>query len=302
MIITRLSGGLGNQMFQYAIGRALSLRKNTELVLDISSFSSIKKGETPRIYLLDNFNILGRIATEDDYRKLGLSNIKNKNFKAIIQRKIFRLQESLRPISKKKFLLERSFTFDKEVLNAPNNCLISGVWQSAKYFEEIKDAIRKEFTLSRSLLSSEISKILNEIESTPQSVSLHIRRGDYIENVATNKKHGVCSAEYYRKATKYILNNFPEARFFIFSDDIEWVKTNFKIPAPVSYASSVHIKDYVELILMSKCKHNIIANSSFSWWGAWLNSNPNKIVVSPQKWFTSTTDTKDLIPKSWIRL
>ena len=147
MIITRLSGGLGNQMFQYATGRALSIRKNTELVIDTSSFSNIKLGELIRTYTLDKFNISGKMATENDYKHIGLINIKNQNLIAKIQRKFFRLKESLKPISKQQFIIERKFEFDQGVFDVSDSCLLSGVWQSEKYFKDAEQIIRNDMTL-----------------------------------------------------------------------------------------------------------------------------------------------------------
>ncbi len=122
-------------------------------------------------------------------------------------------------------------------------------------------------------------------------------------NTHTNQKHGICPPEYYQQAIKYIQTQVNDPHFFVFSDDIGWVKSHLKIPDPVNYVSNNDISSQEELLLMSSCKHNIIANSSFSWWGAWLNQYPEKIVIAPKKWFNlETIDTRDLIPETWIRL
>jgi len=135
------------------------------------------------------------------------------------------------------------------------------------------------------------------------SVSLHIRRGDYLTMQKAIDTIGVCPLDYYDKAIREITRKIKNPTFFIFSDDINWVKENLKTNSPTIFVSGGKLKDYEELILMSKCKHNIIANSSFSWWGAWLNNNPNKIVIAPKKWFKDTSkNTRDLIPESWLKL
>jgi hypothetical protein len=161
--------------------------------------------------------------------------------------------------------------------------------------------VRKEFTLKEPL-SAISQEYTNKILDTKNAVSIHIRRGDYVLNTSTNKHHGVCNLDYYEAAVEYIREKIESLTFFIFSDDIAWVKENLKLDNAV-FVSSPEIKDYEELILMSKCKHNIIANSSFSWWGAWLNQNPDKIVIAPRQWTTKkTADELDILPKSWIQI
>lgn len=298
MIITRLSGGLGNQMFQYAIGRALSLRNNTELVLDISSFTNIKNGEPVRTYKLDKFNISGRIATKNDYGQLGFVDIKNENLVAKIQRKIFRLLESLKPISKRRFIIEKGFEFDQNVFNAPDNCLLSGVWQNEKYFKDAENIIKNDLTLN--IQTTDYFKEWSKKIENCNSISINIRRTDYVNNP---KFYQLFSSDYYDKTINYIKNNVSDPIFFVTSDDTGWVKNNIKIPYHVFYMSDKKTSDYEEIILMSKCRHNIIANSSFGWWGAWLNTNKSKIVIAPKKWFgTEYADTKDLIPKDWVTI
>ncbi|HQS38500.1 MAG TPA: alpha-1,2-fucosyltransferase, partial [Methylotenera sp.] len=162
------------------------------------------------------------------------------------------------------------------------------------------EQIRKDFTFKLAL-SVKNSAIIEQI-SQVNAVSLHVRRGDYVTN-AKNAFIGVCSLEYYRKAVEYVKNQVDKPVFFVFSDDIEWVKSNLPIDFPCFYIDHNHgIESFNDMRLMSHCKHHIIANSSFSWWGAWLNANSEKIVIAPQQWFANNTNVNDLLPESWIKL
>lgn len=295
MIIIRISGGLGNQMFQYALGRSISKKNNTILKLDTNPLLN-----SIRLFSLSYFDTKGEISNEEDIASIGVPKIYDKSFFGKAKRKIFRIVEQSKPVYKKKFILEPQFAFCSDILKTKNNCYLSGDWQSEKYFEDIKDIIKKDFTL-KNKISETTNDFIGKIEHTA-SISIHIRRGDYVKNSKTNSFHGTCPITYYEQAIKIIEEKISNPEFFIFSDDIDWVKANLKIKYPITYVSGNNIPDYEELILMSHCKHNIIANSTFSWWGAWLNSNPNKIVIAPEKWFNSDTDTRDLIPEGWIKI
>jgi len=214
----------------------------------------------------------------------------------------------------------RNFKLDKFNIatNAefsPKRHLISDIWikvkrrlglnadvyfQSEKYFINISDNIRQESTLKK-LLSNKAQESLSNIKNN-NSISLHIRRGDYVTDKNTNMFHGTCDVGYYEKAISLIKEKVDSPVFFVFSDDIAWAKDNLK-GSEFVFVSSPEIEDAEELVLMSKCKHNIIANSSFSWWGAWLNSNLDKIVIAPQKWFNDKKANKNqILPEKWIRI
>lgn len=296
MIIVKATGGLGNQLFQYALGRHLSLLNNDALTTEANYYIN-----SSFVYSLGSFNTHAKIAKEEDYLNAGLLSINDTSLYGRIKRKIFRITESLKPIHKKKFIIEPDFSFNPEVLNIKNSCYLSGVWQSEKYFKDIGDIIRKEITLKNESSSETKNWIAKIAESN--SVSIHIRRGDYVDNPRINQFHGVCTIKYYTDAIKHISQSINNPVFYVFSNDIEWAKENIKVPCPIFFVSDRIIPDYEELIIMSNCKHNIIANSSFSWWGAWLNPNLGKIVIAPQKWFASSNaDTKDLIPETWVRM
>jgi hypothetical protein len=291
MIIVKLMGGLGNQMFQYAAGRRLALNHNTILKLDLSFLLNRTPREnfTYRSYELGIFNIQAELASPSEINRFVPTG---KNMLNYLKRKL----------KLNKLVKESHFHFDEGGLSSPDNSYLDGYWQSEKYFKEIEDIIRSDFTLKAKAtnLNQELAKEIGSYNS----VSLHIRRGDYVSNPETNNFHGSCSLGYYEKAIKKIADCIVEPHLFIFSDDPDWAKDNLIFEYPIKFvAHNGSEKSYEDLRLMSLCKHNIIANSSFSWWGAWLNRNPEKIVIAPEKWFNdSSINTDDLIPDSWLRI
>lgn len=298
MIILRLDGGLGNQMFQYAAARRLSEKHLTTLKLDITSFQT----QTQRQYKLRYFNIWEHLATDQEITALTSKSTAQERLAIKIFRKLGFKQLTEGFYHKGAVFKEKNFCFDPELLNAPSHIYVQGWWQSEKYFSDITNVLRQEYTLrySQSLVFQQISELI----SNTFSVSLHVRRGDYVKSQETNLFHGTCNLDYYKRAIEYICEHVSQPYFFIFSDDPIWVAENLNINFPtylVSQDNSLH--DYEELDIMRQCKHHIIANSSFSWWAAWLNCKSDKIVVAPKRWFTSDEhDTKDLIPATWIML
>ncbi|HAO65044.1 TPA: alpha-1,2-fucosyltransferase [Candidatus Taylorbacteria bacterium] len=285
MIISHLGGGLGNQIFQYAIGRKLSIKNNDTLKLDISAYTE----KNPRAYGLAHFKIVENIATPEEIKRTKLP---------------FGILSRLYRAFKARILKIRNVRYKPRVLNKTGNVYLSGFWQSEKYFSDIADTIRNDLTL-KDRMASAASFAAEAIQKTPVSVSVHVRRTDYV----SDKYFVTCSPEYYQTAISRLSKQLPggqadQIQLFIFSDDIEWVKQNMHFDYPITYISNPSIiQDYEELVLMSKCSHHIIANSSFSWWGAWLNPNPNKIVIAPSKWFNTNPSTyRDVVPYSWIKI
>jgi len=270
LIIVKLLGGLGNQLFQYAAGRRLSYKHNAVLKIDNSYFEKDKS----RAYNLSAFNVKEEFATSEEIKYLSRNNI----------------------------IIEKHFHFEPRILSLPDNVYMVGHWQSEKYFKDIEPIIRQELTV-RIPQTGKNKEIATKIQST-QSVSLHIRRRDFVYYPQHSKYHGVCSLKYYQRCVSYIAKHVSLAHFFIFSDDIFWAKEHLYLPFPMTFVE--HNDDsanYEDLRLMSQCKHHIVANSTFSWWGAWLNANMNKIVCVPKKWFKGwrpNRNTKDLFPQSWI--
>jgi hypothetical protein len=289
IIIVSILGGLGNQLFQYAAARRLSELKNVNFKLDITAFNEYKLRE----YSLNHYNIIENIATPTEIEYYTRKRKFNKFYKCI---------PKLKPNNIPIMFKEKHFSYNQEIVKIPNNIYLSGYWQNEKYFKDIEPIIRKEFKL-KSISSEQSLKMADKIQNC-NAVNLHIRRGDYISDQTTNQFHGVCSLEYYYMAIQKLSIKIEELHFFIFSDDIPWVRENLKINFPTTYVSHNGTeRDYEDLWLMSLCKHHIIANSSFSWWGAWLAENSKKIVIAPQRWFNNPSiDTSDLLPLSWIKL
>jgi hypothetical protein len=193
---------------------------------------------------------------------------------------------------------ESGHAFMKEFYSYPKDVYLNGYWQSEYYFEPIKGILRKEFTLKEVLIGQN-AELAERIKNS-NSVSLHIRRGDYVDNKEVSEFHGTCSPEYYKKAIEF-LKAKGDLEVFVFSDDIQWAKENLRADK-INFVAQNN-PGYIDMNLMALCKHNIIANSSFSWWAAWLNQSPSKIVIAPQKWFADPgRQTPDIYPKNWIKI
>lgn len=289
MIVMRLKGGLGNQLFQYALGRALSLAKNTSLQLDTSSY----KKDTLREYRLACFNIS---ASASDRLPFFATDSKAKHLNILFQK--------IRGLFSKPYQIikEKSFAFDPSILNCSEQAYLDGFWQSEQYFSPFANIIRNDLSL-KTPLTGKLKELAEQIALT-NAVSLHVRRGDYVSNPTTTAYHGVCSAQWYEEAAKIMEEKVIQPTFFVFSDDYEWAKNNLRFQSPVVFIPpSPDGQEGNDMHVMSLCKHHIIANSSFSWWGAWLNPSPNKIVIAPKNWFVAgPKNTNDLIPDSWNRL
>ncbi|KAB0666162.1 alpha-1,2-fucosyltransferase [Oryzomonas japonica] len=296
MIIVKLWGGLGNQMFQYAAARRLAHINGDRLKLDTQWFGREARGDTPRRYELGVFDITADIATAEEVRRL--RGVDTRRWPKAVKRLLASVGYAT-PIS---YVAEQHFNSAPEILSLKGDIYLDGYWQSEKYFRDTADVIRNDFRLKESPDGANAS-VLREIKVC-ESVSLHFRRGDYVTNSNAAAYHGVLSLDYYAAAIEAIGARVASPRFFVFSDDLTWVKHNFKIDFPVTYIDvNGAEKAYDDLRLMSACQHHIIANSSFSWWGAWLNKNSKKIVVAPQKWYSATEiNSDDLIPDAWLRI
>ncbi len=289
MIIVNLIGGLGNQMFQYAVGKFVARRNQTELKFDITGFANYKL----HAYSLGHFNVKENFATAKEITWFKKYQRKKGRVWFLYNRLI--ANQSI-------YVQERGFPFNTKILDLKKSAYLDGYWQTEKYFKEIEDVIRSEFTVKTNLAGK--NKVAaEEIEKT-NSVSLHVRRADYVTNQITNSHHGTCDPVYYKKAVSIITQKVHTPHFFVFSDDMDWAKKNIILDYPTTYVDHNNAAtNYEDLRLMYMCKHNIIANSSFSWWGAWLNGNPQKIVIAPERWFlTDKMDTRDLIPDTWTKI
>lgn len=285
MIVIHHWGGLGNQMFQYATGYALAKRLNTELKIDISDYNVVTTEGVQRDYEMSIFNLSPPFASKKDL---------NKFFKPR------RIIDSLLFFRYSQYI-QKNYHYTEEINDIKNNTMIMGSWQSEKFFRDFSTEIRKELAFKEPLrnIHNDIISLINNTNS----ISLHIRRGDYISHEKYNKLIGPCSIQYYEKAINIASSKVNDPHFFVFSDDLEWVKENLRIDFPHNYISSNQGKySYEDMYLMSLCKHNIISNSSFSWWGAWLNNNPEKIVIAPNPWMDGDLNSKDVVPETWIKI
>lgn len=201
-----------------------------------------------------------------------------------------------------KVVKEKSIVFDSTIIYKKGSIILDGYWQSEKYFMRKSNAIKNDFTFITEMDQHNIA-ILKDIKKT-QSVSIHVRRGDYVSNNKTHNFHGVCSSEYYKAAVVRIKKQIKKPTFYVFSDDPTWCRKNLMLDKNTSIVDNTNCPSgVIDMHLMSACQHNIIANSSFSWWGAWLNNNKSKIIIAPKRWFQDQAiDTRDIIPDGWVRL
>lgn len=292
MIYLKLSGGLGNQMFQLASAIAIATKKNTSVSIDISQFSEKNSDtHTNREFELGNIFNLGtiEIASKSSFDFLLKKGIASKVKRKILNGSVF---------------YETNLHYQPSIKDLTKLAYIEGYFQSEKYFSEFKEEVLKRFTFTKPIAkkTAEAEKLINNTKA----IAVHIRRGDYLNNKHTNDIHGVLPLSYYKKALQHF--DLSNHQLFFFSDDIEWVKESFSYldETKITFVSWNSGDDsWQDMYLMSKCNHFIIANSSFSWWGAWLSINKDKIVICPEKWFSNlkmNTQTKDLIPKDWIRV
>ncbi len=284
MIVVKLLGGLGNQLFQYAFARYLADANNTEVYLEDSFYAtqSLRKVE------LNYFNV--KTASLSNYQKF------------VLKRYLSLRWFFLKKISRYKITKEESFQFHEPFKKRKGDLYLIGYWQSEKYFIEIADMIREEIAMKDPMDTFNMQTLSYITSHT--SVSIHVRRTDYLTNTTANSVHGICDIPYYDKAIEIIKNKINNPHFIIFSDDPQWCRENIKTDSPMIFIDhNTQDQNYIDIILMSKCKHHIIANSSFSWWGAWLNASTSKIVIAPQKWFVDPKRySEDIIPYSWIKI
>ena len=282
-------------MFQYALARSIS-EKGQKVYLDVLRPYKDYDDELPyeqRAYGLKNYAITLRQADLKRSRKW-----KFLRKKTIWEKLIFELSK------KEKWpyvhMSEDGFfgRYNPKLLTLEGNYYLAGTFQNEGYFKEIRPILLKEFQLKKKpVLEAELKTVL----IGRNTVSVHIRRGDYVTH---QKTFGLCSLTYYKRAMQFIKERVKQPVFLFFSNDMKWVKDNFQAEADEEYYyvnADGTLKDYEELYIMSKCKHNIIANSSFSWWGAWLNESDDKIVIAPKVWRRDDLSYR-VAPKEWITM
>jgi hypothetical protein len=282
--------GLGNQMFQYAAARALALRHRTEVVLDLSAFSAPHDFETERSFELNHLAI--EVAPNRPFSSLGF----------LLAR---RPQAVLRRLSGWNTVREQELgRFETRFASLSDDIYLFGYWQSWRYFDSIQANIREEFTPRNSL--SPKSRELAERVRSANSLSLHVRRGDYVSSTATNAFHGVLEVDFYTRAVRHVQRRNPHLEVFVFSDDIDWCKRELShLGLPMTLVDvNRGANSWQDMFLMAECRHCVIANSSFSWWGAWLGdgqNRPDRMVVAPRRWFAGEdVEMADRCPPHWI--
>jgi hypothetical protein len=281
-IVVALEGGLGNQMFQYAAGRALSLRVGAQLALDVRPL--LRQGQ--RAYGLGVFR-LGEAELITEGKLPGRAGK--------IRRWLLKLTGGERTFR------EAGFPYDEAIRQVIAPARLEGYYQSERYFEDVAEVIRADFTPPADELGR-LDDLASRLLPSGPKVALHVRRGDYT-SPATMAVHGLMGPDYYARARHLLAERTGPSAVCVFTDDPAWVRANLGLPADSVFVSE-HTRSAVEdLILMSRCSHHITANSSFSWWGAWLNPKPDKVVVTPSRWFqpTSGLDTRDLRPAGWLQ-
>ncbi len=292
MIVVKLMGGLGNQMFQYAFGRAISIQYQTSLFFDLDFFEEVKNGKdtisTPRNYEISIFpNARVDVASQQ---------LKNK----LIGNKYMNFIRYKLGITKKSIYYEVDPQYNEEINSLKLPLYLIGYWQSWNYFSRIENIIRHEFKFNYEQIGMRNEELLDNIRSDRSSVALHVRRTDYLKT-----PYVITPVEYYLEAIELIKQKIPDPAFYFFTDDPEWVRVYL-----VDHVENGFLVDlnrgrdsWKDMMLMSNCSHHITANSTFSWWGAWLASDPQKLVIAPKRWFVDgRVDTSDLYPDGWIKI
>ncbi|GHT45763.1 alpha-1,2-fucosyltransferase [Bacteroidia bacterium] len=265
MNIIRLHGGIGNQLFQYAFGEYLRLTAGKDVKYDISAFGKAKSQPLRHFEL----EVLNRNIPVVENMPFGHRGLLNKLLRCV-------------------------------VCWMRGSKYLQGYWQKELYPNELLRN-NPDFFAPRAEKPIEIQAIENEISANEQSVALHIRRGDYFSSTKAAKRYGVCDVEYYQKAIAFFLQqNRKNCKFFVFSDDLDWVKQHITLPEGTCYVPNHDLNSFWYIYLMSCCRHNIISNSSFSWWGAYLNKNNDKVVVCPLRWMLNSNKTIAL--EDWVKI
>lgn len=293
MILIRLSDGLGNQLFQYAY--ALCVQQcGAEVGLDRSWFPEFGlntlKNATPRAYALGPYSLSLPLAPLELADKLTYGGGLLAPLRRLLHKRPGMLREG------------RQDTEPARVAALREDKYIRGFFQEARFPEMVRPALLKDLRLQEESLNTANREILAQIRSC-NAVAVHIRRGDYLKANCIGV-HGICSAEYYTKAVQRLTElTGQEPHLFVFSDDAAWVRENFRTPCPMTpVAINSGAEGHLDINLMRHCRHAIIANSTFSWWGAWLIENPDKVVIAPERWFADGRDVSAIYPSAWLRM
>lgn len=294
-VVVRLMGGLGNQLFQYAAGKAQAKRLGVPLLLDRQFLDdrSAHLTHTLRDFELNAYPIAAGIADA------ALVN----RYRRVTDQPLFRrLHRYLPGVFPDRRFAEKAPRYQPEMEHLKAPVYLDGFWQCERYFLSVADELRQHDLVPVQQPSAQNAELLRQLKSAP-SVSLHVRRTDYVTNADANRFHGICSIDYYERAAAHLAATTGAQQFFVFSDDPQWVRENIRLPYPTTFIShNQGASSYWDLFLMQHCNHHIIANSSFSWWGAWLNASPQKVVIAPARWFADPAAAEtDIVPQAWLR-
>lgn len=302
MIIVKIYGGLGNQLFQYATARSIAIKLNRKLFIDDSWYKNFDlledynkpNASTKREFLLQKFNIKSNILNTYHLNWIKRLRIRSKNNKFFTFLKKY-------PLNSLSFNIINQSNYSYDLVTNSTKIYLTGNWQNNDIIENHRKSLISEYKPKQSI-SEENNHYLMSISSS-NSVALHFRRGDYVSKPLSRKVHTICSNDYYSEGIELLRRKTNNLQLFIFSDDIMWVKDNFDFKDNVTYISNEG-PEFEHLYLMSQCKHQITANSTFSWWAAWLNNNPEKIVITPEYWYydKKLNDTVIRIPKDWLKI
>ncbi|HVW19729.1 MAG TPA: alpha-1,2-fucosyltransferase, partial [Opitutaceae bacterium] len=304
MIITWLTGGLGNQMFQYAAGLALAERRRTVLKLDVSWYRDDPTYEAHNRYALSCFNITEQFATEEEVdriRGVNLSRMERASVRLARALRFYRY--AARHERPGRCHYAENFCFYPGFFEISDDTYIHGMWQSERFFAPVADLLRLHFSF-RYPAQPAVEEMARRIRGQGPSAAMHFRRGDYVRNETFNRQIGVLDLDYYRRAEARLREREPGATLYIFSDDIDAIEREFRPSGPhVFVRATQHWHSYDKIRLMSLCDHAIISNSTFAWWGAWLGSKPGKLVIAPDPWMAGGPhDHRDVVPDTWTRL
>ncbi len=292
MIISRITDGLGNQLFQYATGRAIALRTGLPMRLHPVGYSPVSN----RSFRLDAYGVPAPVMHDEELaRYLG-------PFRSNRRRWVRKMAASVTkrlPFGWRRVVQERSLRFDPRIVRIARPTYLFGFWQCERYFDDHSDVIRRELTL-REPIPERYRAVVEEIDGS-ESVAMVVRRGDYVGIPDTQ---GICTSQYYERAWTALAERVPNGRVFVFSDDIPWCRANLDVAPPGSTFVPNDAPDAPEehLRVLSRCRHFILANSTFAWWGAWLSMHSEKVVVGPSKWMQADDRFADILPPRWLRV
>ncbi|NBX76025.1 MAG: alpha-1,2-fucosyltransferase [Proteobacteria bacterium] len=301
MIITKLQGGLGNQMFQYAAGMALAHHHRTVLKLDVFWYKNDPNTQPHDRYGLNCFNVTEQFATKKEVASFFPDQLSRTDRSVIRLLRSLGLGHLLRDFDfSGSAYLQKDWDFDPAFWKLPDNCYLEGYFQNEPFFEPIQETLRSHFTF-RFPASEKVLSWAELIGNSKNPVFVHFRRGDYL---GKNSVYGALGLDYYRRALELLKSRLGTLTVFVFSDDIDSVERDLRLDVPHHFVRATeHYNFYDKIRLMSLCNHAIISNSTFAWWGAWLVPNKDKIVVAPKPWH-GDVQFKDLNPalSSWIGL